>query len=282
MPTIAIIGAGAMGAAVGRRLVANGARVLTAAQGRSAATLARIRDAGMIPADPDALVEAALILSIVPPAEAIAVARGLAPALTAARVKPGFVDCNAIAPATMAQVAAILAETGCAVIDGAIIGAPPRPDGPGPAFHVAGDPDRHTDVLATLGLKLHRIDGPIGAASALKMVYAGINKGLTGLGTAMFLAAERSGAAEGLRAEMADSAPEVLARLTRAIPDMYSKAHRWVAEMHEIADFLGEDDPAAPLYRALGAVYARIAEDRAGDGTAIADLDAALGGRREA
>lgn len=276
--TIAVVGAGAMGSAVARRLVENAARVVTDVAGRSPATSARATAAGMVPVDLADLAEADLVLSIVPPAEAVAVARRLAPAIGGSRTKPPFLDLNAVNPATMAEIAGILAAAGASVLDGAIIGAPPAPGTPGPAIYVAGDADGASDVLGRLGLRLRRLDGPIGGASSLKMVYAGIAKGLTALASAMLLAAERSGAAEGLRAEMGESLPDVLARVSRSIPDMYPKAYRWVAEMHEIADFLGPDDPAAGFFRAAADLYAGIAADRAAGGTAIlAKLDAALG-----
>lgn len=274
--TIAILAPGAMGSAVGRCLVAGGAHVLTVLEGRSERTAARAREAGMTPVALSEITRADLILSIVPPAEAQALAASLAPVLTASPAKPAFVDCNAINPATMEKVAAALKGSGCPVIDGSIIGAPPKPGSTATTFYASGDRDGRTQVLADLGLKLRRIDGPVGAASALKMVYAGINKGAIALGTAMLLAAAGNGCAQGLRRELGESRPEVLARLTSGIPDMYPKAYRWIAEMREIADFLGPDDPVAGLFEAAASVFARMAEDRRGDGKLAAILDQAL------
>lgn len=275
--TIAIIAPGAMGSAVGRRLTDHGVRVLTLLDGRSERTVERAREAGMIAVSAADLSGADLILSIVPPAEAVGLAQNLAPTLRQSRTKPIFIDCNAINPDTMQGVAAALAGTGCEVLDGAIIGAPPAPGRDGPTFYVSGDPHHRADILSGLGLKLRHIEGPIGGASALKMVYAGINKGTIALGTAMLLASVRAGCAAGLRQEMSESVPPVLARFTRGIPDMYAKAYRWVAEMQEIAAFLGPDDPAAQMFEAAGRVFARMAEDRAGTGALAAALNVALG-----
>jgi 3-hydroxyisobutyrate dehydrogenase-like beta-hydroxyacid dehydrogenase len=280
--TIAIIGAGAMGSVVARRLVSHGARVITLLEGRREHTAARAREAGMIAAAPADIASAELVLSIVPPAEAVGVAASLAAPLRAGRAKPAFVDCNATSPSTMQEVAAALTESGCDVLDGAIIGPPPVPGRDGPTFYVSGDPHGRTELLSRFGLKLRRIDGPPGAASALKMCYAGINKGLIALGTAMLLAAARSGSAESLRQELEESTPQVLARLGRGIPDMYPKAYRWVAEMREIAGFLGPDDPAAPMLEAAAAVFARMAADHDGDGTLAAALNRVLGADGEA
>ena len=73
--TIAILAPGAMGSAVGRRLSENGARVLTSLKGRSEATLKRAADAGMVGAEDDVIADADIILSIVPPGEAVALAK---------------------------------------------------------------------------------------------------------------------------------------------------------------------------------------------------------------
>ena len=78
---LAVLAPGAMGGAVGGRLVEHGASVLTALAGRSAATRGRAQAAGMVDADDDRIAAADIILSILPPAEAAALAERLAPAL---------------------------------------------------------------------------------------------------------------------------------------------------------------------------------------------------------
>lgn len=282
MPTIAIIAPGAMGSAVGRQLTEHSARVLTFTEGRSEQTVARAKQAGMIPASLQEVAGAELVLSIVPPAEAASLASKIAPVLREGKSKAAYVDLNAINPGTMQKVAAALSDAGCDVIDGTIIGLPATPGGQGPMFYVSGDPNHRTDVLSKFGLRLRRIDAPIGAASSLKMVYAGMNKGMTALHTAMLLAAERAGCAESLRQELSESAPQVLTRLTRSIPDMYPKAYRWVAEMREIAEFLGPDDPAAKIFEANAGIFSQIAEDQKGERKLAEILDGIVAGKKEA
>ena len=250
MTTIAIIAPGAMGAGIGGHLARHGARVLTSLDGRSAASRARAADAGMADATPREIAEADIVLSIVPPADAVELAARLAPAFRTAVRKSVFVDCNAVSPATAERVRASLDGTGVPVIDGCIIGMPPKPEGKSPAVYVSGDPDRRTAVLAEHGLDLRPMDAPFGAASGLKLAYAGITKGLTGLGAAMLLGAARGGLGPALDAELLRSQPELRSRFAKAMPDMLPKAYRWVAEMREIAEFLGPDDPAALIYEA--------------------------------
>jgi 3-hydroxyisobutyrate dehydrogenase-like beta-hydroxyacid dehydrogenase len=270
---IAIHSPGAMGSAISARLVEHGARVLTSLDGRSAATVERARAAGMEDVSPKAITTADLILSIVPPGEAVALAKELVKRLSESRHKPVFIDCNALSPKTKTQVAITLAETGCDVIDGAIIGAPPQPGEKGPRFYVSGEQSGRASVLRALGLDLRQIDGPIGAAAALKMSYAGINKGIMAIGTAMLLAASRSGASTELYRELGESLPQLLSRFETGIPDMYPKAYRWVAEMREIAAFLSEDKAAAMIFEGAAQLYDRLATDIANEGQERGTLD---------
>ena len=275
-PVVMVIGAGAMGAAVGGRLAAQGATVLSPLAGRSEASIARARAAGMTPADDARAADADFILSIVPPGDAVAVARRFAAVLAGAGKKPIYADCNAVNPQTMARVAAEIAPSGCALVDAGIIGGPPR-DGYGPTFYVSGPQARDFAALGRLGLNIAIVEGPVGAASAVKMSYAGITKGLTALAAAMMLAASRAGTAEVLHAELAKSQPALLAWFERMIPAMYPKAYRWVAEMDEIADFVGEDAAAHALFGGTARLYERLAEDFAGHKAEIEALETFLG-----
>ena len=183
-------------------------------------------------------------------------------------------DCNAISPATAAEVAAIIAPTGAAFVDGGIIGGPPREDGYTPVLYVSGPEAERLARSATRARCPHVTPGPIGAASALKMSYAGITKGLVALSSAMMLAATRAGAAEGFRAELARSQPQLLAWFGRMVPPMPDKAYRWVGEMEEIADFTGPE--AAAIYQAIADFYAGMAADNAGPQEKAAALSAFL------
>lgn len=275
MTKIAIIGAGAMGSGIARRLTDGGATIITDLTGRSQATRDRAEASGMQAATLDQVVRADIILSIVPPSEAATVARAIAAKARETDAAILFIDCNAIAPATMKEVAATFDGSRVACLDGSIIGAPPRGN-TCPKLYLSGTETGRAQPLADHTLDIRPIDGGIGAASALKMSYAGITKGTTGLGTAMLLAAIRNGADESLRREMADSIPDLDQRLAKGIPDMFQKAYRWVAEMEEIADFLGEDDPASLIFRGMAGLYRRMAEDRDGDGELAAQLSALL------
>jgi 3-hydroxyisobutyrate dehydrogenase-like beta-hydroxyacid dehydrogenase len=271
--TVAIIAPGNMGAAVGGRLTENKVNVLTSLAGRSQASAARAKSAGMTAVADAQLTESDFLLSVVPPGDALALAQRLAGVLGAANKKPVYVDCNALSPQTVERIAAVIAATGCPFVGAGIIGPPPKPGTANTKFYAAGPAAPDFARLNDYGLIVRVLAGPLSAASALKMSYAGITKGFTALGAAMMLAATRGGSAEALKAELAESQPALLGFLTRQTPAMYSKAYRWVAEMEEISDFVGKDFPEHAMLDASARLYERIAADVEGEKQEVGEMD---------
>jgi L-threonate 2-dehydrogenase len=276
-PVVAVIAPGMMGAAVGKRLVDHGLKVLTSLKGRSRETLARAEASGILGAGDEEIAASDFILSILPPGDALLLAERFAPALKASNSKPVYVDCNAINPATVARVAAAIAPTASPFVDAGIIGSPPKPGDAGPRFYASGPAAPRFATLRDYGLDVRVLDGALSAASALKMSYAGITKGTQAIGAAMMLAATRAGSADALFAELSSSQKEMFAWFKRGLALMPPKAYRWVAEMHEIAGFVGEDPTAHELYEGAAHFYERIAEDFEKDKKDVAALTAFLG-----
>jgi putative dehydrogenase len=276
-PIVAVIAAGMMGSGIGGRLAQNGIEVRTSLAGRGEATSKRAKAAGMKDVSDEEIAACDFILSIVPPGEAQGLAERLAPALRVSAKRPIYVDCNAVNPATVLRIARTIEETGAVFVDGGIIGGPPTPGSKGTRLYVSGPEAARVAELEKYGLEVPVQAGPIGAASAMKMSYAGITKGFTALGAAMMLAASRAGTTDALRAELSSSQPALHGWLTRQMPRMYSKAYRWVAEMEEIAGFVGEDPAAAQFFQAAARLYERIAADYEGGRAECATLDTFCG-----
>ncbi|MEI9804882.1 MAG: DUF1932 domain-containing protein [Pseudolabrys sp.] len=272
-PTVALIAPGNMGAAVAKRLTEHKVTVLTSLIGRSTASAERARDADMQAVDDRRLAEADYLLSIVPPGEALALAQRLSSVLSEANKKPIYVECNAVSPQTMNRIGDVVAATGCGFVGAAIIGPPPKPGSTNTKFYAAGPAAKEFATFNDYGLIVRVLEGPITAASALKMSYAGITKGFTALGAAMMLAATRGGSAQALQAELAESQPALLSYLSRQVPGMYQKAYRWVAEMDEISAFVGDGYDENDMLAAAARFYERIAADVEGDKTEIGALD---------
>jgi 3-hydroxyisobutyrate dehydrogenase-like beta-hydroxyacid dehydrogenase len=260
-PVIAVIAAGDMGSGVGARLTEQGCQVLTSLEGRSASSRARAAVAGMAEASDAEIACADMILSIVPPGDAAALAERFAFALKAAGKPALYVDCNAVSPQTVRRIAAVVEAAGAPFVDAGIIGGAPRP-GYTPAIYASGPEAARFAALNAHGMDIRVMDGPVGQASAIKMCYAGLTKGLHAVGVSVIRGAMEAGVDEAFLAELADSQPELLAYFTGRTPGIFGKAYRWVAEMQEIGDFLGFE--GEQIYDGAAALYDRMAKDHEG------------------
>ena len=265
-PTIAIMSPGDMGHAVAAVLRQGGLRVVSQLDGRSQRTRALAERAGIEEvADDAALVrQADIVLAILVPAQAIALAERVARAIAAGGARPLYVDCNAIAPETTRQIALIIEDAGAGFVDVGIIGPPPRPGASSTRFYASGPDAAAFARLGEFGLDVRVMGDQPGQASALKMCYAALTKGTTALMTQLSIAAVRLGVSEALYAEFVQSQPAMLERMQRAVPEMIPKAHRWVGEMAEIAETFEACGLTPRTFQGAAELYAQVAASRLG------------------
>ncbi len=264
--TVAILSPGDMGHSVGAVLRGGGLRVVTCLAGRSDRTRALAAAAGIedLP-DLEALVsESDVVLSIVAPAAAEGLAERLAAALRATGASPLVADCNAIAPQTVRRLGARIGAAGGRFVDVGIIGNPPRPGAAGPRFYASGpEADRLVELNAH-GLDVRALEGEVGRASALKMCYAALTKGLTALATELLVAGRAMGLETPLRAELQFSQDALLQWMARMLPTMPPKARRWVGEMEEIAATFEALGMTPRILRGAADLYRWVAVTRLG------------------
>lgn len=235
--TVAVVGTGDMGAAVGGAFVRAGYRVVTAGEGRSGASRAFASAAGIedVGSLDTAVREAGIVLSIVPPAAARSFAAAAVRAMLSARARPVFVDCNAVSPAGAREIERIVAPTGGEFVDVGIVGRKPGPGGERTRFYVSGVARGRVLSLRVADLDFIDMGDEIGAASALKMAYSAVNKGVDALLATVLVAAERLGVREALMREFAGSQAPLLQRMGVRVPFVGATAKRFAPEMGEIA-----------------------------------------------
>jgi len=255
--TIGILHPGEMGSAVGAAARAGGARVVWASAGRGAATRKRAEADGLDDVDTLARLarESEIIVCVCPPASAPDVAREVA----ATRFGGTFVDGNAIAPATTRAVGEIVTAGGARFVDGGIIGPPPRKAGEARLYLSGPGAAAVAAVFKGTTLEAIVLDGPIGAASAIKMAYAAWTKGSQALLLAIRALAAREGVDAALLAEWARSQPDATGRSERAVSANIKKAWRFVGEMDEIAATFEAAGLPNGFHEAAGEVYRRLA-----------------------
>jgi 3-hydroxyisobutyrate dehydrogenase-like beta-hydroxyacid dehydrogenase len=258
MVTIGVLHPGEMGSGVGASARVAGARVLWVSEGRGAATRKRAEADGLEDVGTLARLarEAQVILSVCPPASTVDVAKQVA----AHRFSGIYVDGNAIAPATTKQVGEIVTAGGGKFVDGGIIGPPPRKAGVTRLYLSGAGAEEVAAMLNGGLLQAIALEGPIGAASAVKMAYAGWNKTQQALLMAVRAYAIHEGVDEALLREWSISQPDLPKRSENAVAGTARKAWRFVGEMEELAASFAAAGVPAQFHEAGAEVYRRLAD----------------------
>lgn len=263
-----------MGVTVGAAVRAP-VRVVWASEGRSRETRARAAGAGFEDLGTLAAVTAAAdaVLSVCPPHGALA----LAGAVAATGFNGLYLDANAVSPATALEIAEAAAAGGARFVDGGIIGPPAVRPGT-TRLYLSGD--AATELAALFedsALEAIDLKAENGAASALKMCYAGFTKGSAALLLSLRAAASAYGVEAGLLGEWSRSQPGLEKRSVRAAATTAPKAWRFAGEMEEIASTLEAAGLPAGFHRAAAEAYARLAGFRGEpEGVPVEDVLAAL------
>ena len=263
--TIAILSPGSMGSAVGKVLRESGYDLVTNLDGRSERTRVLAEEAGFRAVSGiDSIVEEAdLVMSILVPSEAISVAREAAAAMKRTGASPAYADCNAVSPDTARELGGIIEAAGGRFIDAGIIGGPPGSGSP-PRFYASGPHEAVIGELDGKGIIVPLLGGDVGRASAIKMCYASLTKGVSALQTAALVAAHRLGLSSELEEEMSSSQANVLAQMQSVI-GLPGKAFRWVGEMEEIAATFESVGVTGNFHHGAAEIFRMVADSPLGD-----------------
>jgi len=229
MTIIGLVSPGQMGASIGAAAYHSATRVIWAGDGRSEASHARASDACLKNCRTiDTLVnDSDIILSVCPPHDAEVVALQVKQLAFSGL----FVDCNAIAPEKSRRMAELFGYQN--YVDGGIVGGPVWKSESGTRLYLSGD--RSKEIAAMFDnspLETIIILGEIGAASAMKMVFAAYTKGTTALLAAILGVAEKEGVRNILESQWGQTFTE---QAHQRITGNAAKAWRFAGEMREIA-----------------------------------------------
>ena len=257
--TVGVMSPGDMGSGVGGVLKKNGLRVITALNGRSDDSKQRASEQGFIDVGSldELVIQSDLILSILVPSEALSFAQNIAESIVRTDSQVAVADCNAVSPATGIKIAEIISAAGGKFVDAGIIGGSPRA-GAVPRFYASG---KHAGILAELdgkGISVPVMDGPIGSASGLKMVYAALRKGSAALYASTLMTAKSLDLYEDLIGELEQSQAGTLAAMN-SVNTVSSKAFRWIGEMDEIAATFGDAGTTSKIHEGASETFQQIA-----------------------
>jgi 3-hydroxyisobutyrate dehydrogenase-like beta-hydroxyacid dehydrogenase len=198
------------------------------------------------------------VLSIMDPGSAVDFARVAADALRATGRHTLIVDCNAIAPGTVREIAGLIEQAGGRFLDAGIIGPPPR----GKAkthLYVSGPGAADLEQIAGPQLIVHAIGEGIADASALKMCYGALTKGTQALWLEVLIAAQRLGVAGLLEEQLRQSQAERYRWALDQFPILPPKAYRWVPEMLEISKTLDAAGMTPKMFQGAADLYRFVA-----------------------
>jgi 3-hydroxyisobutyrate dehydrogenase-like beta-hydroxyacid dehydrogenase len=257
-----------MGSALGAALARSGQDAVATLAGRSERTreLAAQAPFALLP-DLAAVVDAsAVVLSVVPPGEAVATARAIAAAAARSGRRPLVADLNATSPATIVAAAAALREAGIDLVDGSISGSPPWRPGM-TRIYLSGPRAQEIADLGFDGVDVRIVGDRIGSASALKMSTASVYKGIALLLTHALVTARAFGTLAEVIDDLSRSFPELLAAPEIRVASAASKSHRYVAEMREIAATQGAAGLPTSVFEAMAEAYEAISSSDAAHAT---------------
>jgi 3-hydroxyisobutyrate dehydrogenase-like beta-hydroxyacid dehydrogenase len=217
-------------------LTSHGVEVLTYDKDRGETSRRRGENAGVksLPSMEQLVNDAETIVSIVIPSAAKRVAENVAAAVgKTGRKGLLFLDANAISPMTADDIAKILGPCGVGFVDGCIIGSASRM-GKGTIVYVSGAEAARTRDLEPFGIPVRVLGPNTSQASAFKIVYAGLTKGLQALFCELLMGAQRFGLLEEIRAQYEESFPGLLDKVSGSIVGLRIHASRRAEEMDEL------------------------------------------------
>jgi hypothetical protein len=243
--------------------------VLTFAKDRSETTRKRAENLGIECVDclDDLVKRADLIVSIVVPFAAKRVAARVAKAAVKAhRTDLLYLDANAISPMTAREIDALFSRSGVEFVDGCIIGSAAKID-KGAVVYVSGSQAARIQELEPYGLAV-KVLGPAAAqASAYKIVYAGLTKGLQGLFVELLVGAKKFGLLEEILARYEESFPGLLDRVAPSIVGLRIHAGRRAEEMAELKQTFNHHGMTAVVAPAIKKILQGIADLNLGEGS---------------
>jgi 3-hydroxyisobutyrate dehydrogenase-like beta-hydroxyacid dehydrogenase len=279
---IGILSIGEMGFHWAKLLQGHGVEVLTYDKDRGEVSRKRGQNAGVtsVPSMAELVHAADLIVSIVVPSAARRVAETVAAAVKdSGRKDLLFLDANAISPMTADDVAAVLNPAGVNFVDGCIIGAAARM-GKGTLVYVSGAQADRLKALEPFDIPIKVLGPNPNQASAFKVVYAGLTKGLQGLFCELFMGARRFGLLKELTAQYEESFPGLIDKVASSIVGLRIHAGRRAEEMDELKrtfNHHGMDSFMAPaVQKVLEAIAALKAEKASESGARAGDLQETL------
>lgn len=241
---IAFIGFGEAGQTIGRGLLAEGAQLCAydilfddAADGGRLKQVAESLGVVVSKNHADAVGTAAIVFLAVTASSSLAAAKSCLPGLRKGQL---FLDINSVSPRRKIETAALVAPTGAAYVDVAVMAAVAPYDHRVPCLVGGPGAEALLPRARALGMKMEFVSAEVGQASAIKMFRSIMIKGLEALVLESMLAASEYKVEERVLASLQETFPSLdWEKLSGyLIERVVSHGRRRAAEMREVAETL--------------------------------------------
>ncbi len=238
---VAILSTGEMGHMIASALGKHGLKVITCLSGRSERTARLAAKAGVLdlPTLKDVVAQADMVISVVVPSAAHPLAQAVAKAMAGNKKPLFFADVNPISAKASVAIDRIITGAGGRYVDACIIGSSSQV-GKGTIFYASGP---YAGVFAELnhfGLEVEVLGDLTGQASAFKILYAGLSKGVSSLMLELMLLSHGLGIREQITARYKATFPDIVRFMEENLPSLPFRAKRRSEEMEALCQTIEE------------------------------------------
>lgn len=258
-PVIAVLFPGDMGTQIAKALINQNFKVITAGEGRSARTLQNIQNSGIIDTGSlqNTVEQADIILSLTSPEGSLKIAESTVSCLKNTANSPLYVDLNSNTPAIALSIENLFTSVNIPYVNGAVMGA--SQDVPDNAVLVVSGINRHLfiDLFASV-FKIKDAGEKAEAASAYKLLFSIVNKGMNALFFETMTAAAHFGILDELNESLQEFLPGTYQDLIKTTPTYPQHIARRIDEMKGLADMLSSENLPHIIASATAETFERV------------------------
>ncbi|MFP3595712.1 DUF1932 domain-containing protein [Chryseobacterium sp. SIMBA_029] len=258
-PVIALLFPGDMGTQIAKELIKHQFKVITAGEGRSPRTLQNIQNAGIEDAGSlqNVVNQAEVILSLTSPEGSIIIAEQVISCLKNTDNRPVYIDLNSNTPVAALAIEALFSAIDIQFINGAVMGA--SKDIPDHAALVVSGIHRHAfiDLFSTL-FTIKDAGEKTEAASAYKLLFSMVNKGMNALFFETMTAATHFGILDELNESLQAFIPGTYQDLTKTTPTYPQHIFRRIDEMKGLTEMLDSENLPSVMASGTAETFERV------------------------
>lgn len=260
-PVIALLFPGDMGTQIAKELIRNNYNVTTAGEGRSQKTLQNIKDSGIIDRGSlQSVVEQTdIILSLSSPEASLELAKNTVSCLKNTNNHPIYIDLNSNTPEIALSIENLFSSINIRFINGAVMGA--SKDIPDNATLIVSGMYRNLfiDQFSEF-FKVKDAGDKTEAASAYKLLFSMVNKGMNALFFETMTAAAHFGILDELNESLKEFLPGTYQDLVKTTPTYPQHIFRRIDEMKGLTEMLKNENLPNMVASGIAGTFERVYE----------------------